>query len=99
MAQPNVQANLDKVRREIVENVLGMEQQSPEPISVFKARASKLQWTDFDITPEFDMKAPVGGKAVPSRLARKLRDLKRKQISVVRQVVGPGPHGRRNFKI
>jgi len=101
LSAPRIQADLDACRRDIIQALEAPGSQAPapfgaaEPITIFKARAAKLDWSTIQMTPEFDLRLHRLGRVVPARRARALRALLRQQAQVVRTLVGPGPHGRR----
>jgi hypothetical protein len=101
LADPSIQANLDAVRREIVETY-GSKDQTPatgnnhgrrrsREIFVHKRAKGKARWSDYQITPEIDTHLALVGTTIPKETARRLKRALTAQISLINDLTTRSP--------
>ena len=88
MIRPDVQVELDSVRREIVEQI-GMHIKAPIGARVVTKRIpdSHLLWSEFQLTPEIAVDPTITGNVVLLPLLKRLKALLRAQVGCVNTTV------------
>jgi len=87
---PEVQHELDAVRREIVDQVSRnrpVVEPSPGVFTPLPKKIKQCDWTDFQLTPEITISPLVAGHLVPRDLVNRLLKLHRMQVSVVTSLI------------